>query len=188
MYHLKEILFTINILFFVYTSNNTLSLNYFSIIPYRIIEYNEYYRIFTNIFTHGNVIHLFLNMISLSGLIEKLNIRNLILTYYTTGLIIIYGFVYVGLSLIFKILFNYNKFYYTGSIGFSGIIFGLLHLYSVRNTNTYFIFLNYKIKMKYYSYFQLLFIYLILPNTSFIGHISGIVSSLLLLSIFPYII
>jgi len=188
MYHLKEILLSINILFFIYTSNNTLLINYFSIIPHRIIEYNEYYRIFTNVITHGNIVHLLLNMISLSGLIDKLHIRKILLSYYIVGLIFIYGFVYVGLSLIFKFWFNYTKFYYTGSIGFSGIIFGLLHLYSSRTVSSYFIFLNYRIPMKYYSFFQLLFVHIIMPNTSFIGHISGIISSMLLLRFFSYFV
>lgn len=111
----------LNVLFFfVCTWGSKVLYNQGVLVGNLVVEEKQYYRIFTSMFLHANVEHLFGNMIALCALGALLEreygkVRFLLL-YFISG---------IGGALA-SVWYQYERFNFAGSVGASGAIYGLL--------------------------------------------------------------
>ena len=112
----------VNVLFFILIKMGTLKRDSLGSSYYSVINRKEYYRIFTSAFTHFDLIHLLCNMYSLYNIgptIEHLLGTAKFVIFYVL-IMIVGGFISAALK---------KKKPYTGAIGASGVICGLLGIY-----------------------------------------------------------
>lgn len=169
----------------------------FSICDWPIRYKNQYYRLFTHNFIHLSFIHILFNMIFfyfVGPQIEK-RIGTLFTFIYIFHSIIILSLVYLVIAkLLDFFLVHFMKFkeinydFYC-SIGFSGVLFSLFYFWcnitSISETYQNFLLVA-PIKSKYLPVCYLIFIQILNPNSSFLGHLSGIISGVLIKYFFIY--
>ncbi len=120
-------------------------------------------------FVHLKFSHLIANMLTLLSLsnIEKIEGKK----YYFYKIIY---FVIMNACLID----SFNRFYTTPiSCGYSSVLFGFVTMYPINN------FYGYNFDKKYYPFILLLITQLLFENVSFVGHLGGILSSYIYISI-----
>lgn len=167
------ILIGINILIGIYMfllGNADDVINDFAANKSKIIDFNEYYRLFTAAFLHGSIYHLLVNMYSL--FIIGTQIEGFMGRF---KYIIIYFYSILTASL-FSIIFNQNVF----SVGASGAIFGLLGsiLYFGYHYRVY---LGTVLKSQIIPIILInLFIGFIVPGIDNFAHIGGLIGGLLM--------
>ena len=90
---------------------------------------------FTHVFSHLDLRHLLINMISFYQISENPLNYNFdyinLLVYF-----VIYNFLYLSISYSMLIFFNYPLLFYAKSVGFSGVIFCLKYLTNLYDGNT----------------------------------------------------
>ncbi|VDN02965.1 unnamed protein product [Thelazia callipaeda] len=153
------------------------------LMPSHILYRSEWLRMIASPFMHASDMHLFFNMISLLWKGKRLepllgSSRFLFLlavfTIFTSGTMV--GLSYLADELM---VLNDSDFMSNCAIGFSGVIFALKVLHT-----TYFphsdqiLFQWFIIPSKYACWIELFLIKLYVPNSSFIGHLSGILVGL----------
>lgn len=164
----------LDIFSFLYTFN---SLSALSIIEaYNNSKYVEFLRIILFNFFHLNLNHLLVNMIAFINigipLEDFFNNFGKYLYLKTLYLISLYSGIFTLLLNCVAYYLTNNGYYLTVNVsGFSGVLFGLQYLF-------YYIHYNSKEQAIKYVLFQLLYISLLTRGTSFIGHLSGIFSGL----------
>lgn len=167
------ILIGINILIGIYMfllGNADDVINDFAANKSKIIDFNEYYRLFTAAFLHGSIYHLLVNMYSL--FIIGTQIEGFMGRF---KYIIIYFYSILTASL-FSIIFNQNVF----SVGASGAIFGLLGsiLYFGYHYRVY---LGTVLKSQIIPIILInLFIGFMVPGIDNFAHIGGLIGGLLM--------
>ncbi|MEM4230755.1 MAG: rhomboid family intramembrane serine protease [Candidatus Pacearchaeota archaeon] len=126
----NKIILTNILIFIVFTFLliiNEKVIDYFAVKPANIFEGKMMWTIFTSMFLHANLSHLFVNMVSLffiGNFVEKLiGKKRMLLFYLLSGIIASLFFVF--LSLIFKS--EYNVY----AVGASGAIFALASMLMV---------------------------------------------------------
>jgi membrane associated rhomboid family serine protease len=149
--------------------------------PRLILFMNEYFRIFTSVFFHANLMHIGMNMLStstISTVLEK-RIGTLRLIFSIWWSIILTSTIYIIIAYTAYIIFGYDKWMYQHSIGFSGIIFHLSVLESYLHPGQRSVFGFFSVPSFVYPWALLLILQLIMPNLSFLGHLSGILTGTL---------
>lgn len=148
--------------------------------PYLVVENKQIIRLLSSNFFHLNFNHLFFNMLgfySISNLIEVLFKKKYWFIILSIG--ILSNLINILISLFGLYIYNNSILYYTHSLGLSNIIFGIRALYYKRLNSNVSVFGNI-INSSYVVWIELLMIHLLVPNSNFIGHLSGITSGLLL--------
>ena len=129
---------------------------------------------------HFYTYHLLLNMLDfyqIGTLLEYiLRYKNYLKLIFLIALIS--KLIHFMIAIIFLNFFNYQDIYYGYSIGFSGINFGLHYYYNHFNNDTL-IFFNQLLTRRQYIICILIFIQVIFPNASFIGHLSGLLAGII---------
>eukprot|EP00594_Rhizosolenia_setigera_P017555 CAMPEP_0178974320 /NCGR_PEP_ID=MMETSP0789-20121207/22384_1 /TAXON_ID=3005 /ORGANISM="Rhizosolenia setigera, Strain CCMP 1694" /LENGTH=363 /DNA_ID=CAMNT_0020662627 /DNA_START=30 /DNA_END=1118 /DNA_ORIENTATION=+ len=168
--------------------------------PRNILYLKEYYRIITSSFFHGGLMHLGMNMmafysiagrslegpttttsttLTLSRRGDRKYMGSLYLFLSIMWGILLTSFVYISIALILSFCFSYDDFMYQHSVGFSGVLFQLSVLEANKSheesNRTRSIYGMIKVKSKYYPWALLIILQIIMPNISFLGHLSGIV-------------
>ena len=151
-----------------------------------LILFSRFQRIITYSFVHKDINHLFSNIfggVIIRYSLSQLNLKNKYLFFYLIILIIIIQ------SFILYIFNNYflNSISYS-LIGFSGVIFGtysFLMISSFYSNNFFFnVFIGLKKNHKVFKMLLFLLsfgmIYSLLPEVSFIGHLAGIFSGIII--------
>ena len=188
----------INITVFILSSLDiAASINY-AICEWPLRYKSQYYRLITHHFFHAGVVHILFNMIvffQLCPQIEKrigslytfIYLLNSIFTVSLTYMIII------KISNLFLVIINSstNLDSYC-SVGFSAIIFDLLYFNynftnEIANRNSV-VFGIALMKNKYLPLFYLVAMQLLNPDASFVGHLSGIISGILIKNLIVYLI
>lgn len=171
----------------------------FSICQWPIIYKYQYYRMITHNFFHLGIIHIAFNMIFFYYVCKKMEKKigtafMLIFIFESVYFIsTIYLFQITILKYIIITLFKFTEynFDFYCSVGFSGVLFSLYYLEcnfkKVAETSTQFFGLI-PIKAKYSPFIYLLLIQVLSPNSSLLGHLSGILTGYLLKNIFVYFI
>ena len=157
-----------------------------------VFEKKEFFRFFSSSFSHISLLHFGLNCSSLFNLIG-------VEMYYGSFSYLLYV-LFVGLFFISSLtlwlsvftllvtLFLQKKFYHeshldTWGIGFSCVLFAFMtiHIFKVHGSLSFFgiSFPTFtvpllSIPMNFYPFFQLLLMKIVIPNSSFLGHLSGI--------------
>ncbi|MAH03532.1 hypothetical protein CMI39_01955 [Candidatus Pacearchaeota archaeon] len=135
------------IIFSILIYSNIKFLDYIAVKPSNIFQGKYLWTFLTSMFMHGNIWHIFANMLSLlfiGTLVERiLGAKRYLYFYLIAGLFA--GLFFVLLSLIFQNDFN------TFAVGASGALFGLVGFLMIITPNlpVYVMFIPIPIKMKY---------------------------------------
>ncbi|KAL3800828.1 hypothetical protein HJC23_001665 [Cyclotella cryptica] len=149
----------------------------FTMCPRLVIYLHEYYRFISSALFHGSLMHIGMNMMSTMAIGTSL--ENQIGTF-TMALSILWGIlltstIYTLTSWILYVAFGYEKMMYQHCLGFSGVIFQLSVLEANLSPNrTRSVFGVFKVSSKMYPWALLVVLQFIMPQISFLGHLSGI--------------
>lgn len=159
-----------------------LDVDRFTMCPQLVFYLHEYYRILTSCVFHGSLMHIGMNMMSsyhLSMLLEK---RFGTIPHFVTtlGAMLATSLFYLGISWLASTLFAYDALMYQHSVGFSGVLFHFLVLEcNLSSSTSRSLFGVIEIPTYVYPWVLLLALQFFLPNLSFLGHLSGIVTGTL---------
>lgn len=158
------------ILSFVVTSNSNLDVyQMFGANQALVLEHGQYYRIITSMFTHGDILHLLMNMIALSILAGPVrhftNDKFTYIVYFATGIISSLGVVFFAPNSLV--------------VGSSGAIYGLLGViifYAIKQYR-----MGYKDLVKQLGPIIIVNLMIsFMPGVSMTGHLFGLVSGLII--------
>jgi len=147
-----------------------------------VVAFNRHNRIdFTRIFgsalVHADDIHLMYNMGSLlsKGLSLENHLGSLRFLY---AVLCLWGMshslmVFISYALL---CIGYDAPFYSCSVGFSGVIFALKYLNCQLSPEQQTRIMNFNVVSKYATWVELILIQIIVPNASFLGHLSGILA------------
>lgn len=147
----------------------------------KILYYEDYPRLITSVLVHANDWHLYYNCVSLiwKGLaIER---------RMTTPKFLILIAVFTPLTSIVYLLLNFvmlkftDDYYYSSvcAVGASGVIFALKVIANEMSPDsTHYIMGSIPVKAKYAAWGELIVIYAFVPESSFTGHLAGILVGL----------
>lgn len=143
-----------------------------------ILMHREYHRIITCAFFHGSFLHLAMNMFSYMALGKSLEKRfgTLFMYFTVTWSILLTSFLHVLLSLAGSIVTRDSSLLNRHSLGFSAVLFHLLVLESKCHDPdaSHSILGIIHVPSKYYPWALLIMLQILIPNVSFLGHLSGI--------------
>ena len=156
------------------------SLNTFAISANLVINSHEYYRIVSAAFTHAGLMHIFMNMSSLLqlGLSLEAHFGSLQFLFLSLWAILVVGMLYIALAVLFSYI-DAGQFYASG-VGYSGVLFtyALVEAYHTTEVSRS-IFGLFSVPAKMYPFILLIILQVVIPNISFMGHLSGILVGLL---------
>ncbi|KAG6742459.1 hypothetical protein POTOM_053330 [Populus tomentosa] len=141
----------------------------------------HHWRIITSAFSHISVIHLVFNMSALwsLGVVEQLGHIGLGMAYYlhyTLVLVVLSGALVLGMYHILIQRFKLEYFRRVTAVGYSCVVFGWMTILSVKQPSSkldLFGFLS--LPISFAPFESLIFTSIIVPQASFLGHLSGIV-------------
>jgi len=144
-----------------------------------VLYAHQYWRLVTSAFIHGGVLHIAMNMMSLvaigSSLEQSIGTIQLCLTILWQALLC--GSTSVAVSWVLSfIVFDDLSYANQNSLGFSGVLFALAVLDIHRSdVPTRSVMGMFTVPAKWHPWILLVVLQLLIPNVSFIGHLSGIV-------------
>ena len=151
-------------------------LEQFTMCPRQVIYHHQVYRVITSTLFHGSFMHIAMNMMSTYVIGTSLERQIGTLTMSLTIILgmIFTGIVKISISLILA-SWGLEVMMMRHSLGFSGVIFQLLVLdCNLRPDRSEKLFGLMTVPSKAYPWVKLVGTQFILPNVSFLGHLSGI--------------
>lgn len=158
------------------------NISYYNILfsPVLVLEDYDLKKLIIPTICHVNLLHLLINMISFY------NVGNIIECIFEKK----YLFIICCISILSKIIhiifallevyvYNNNQEYYSKSIGFSNIVFGLRYIYLKKKNNRVNL-LGFDIHSSYVIWIELLISKYIFKNSNFIEYLSGIFAGMLI--------
>ncbi|XP_060215927.1 RHOMBOID-like protein 13 [Lycium barbarum] len=150
-------------------------------LSYEAAMEGHYWRIITSALSHISVLHLVFNMSALwsLGVVEQLGHLGLGVQYYlhyTLVLVVLSGLLVVGIYHILIQKFKIEYFRRVTAVGYSCVVFGWMTILSVKQPSSklnLFGFLS--LPISFAPFESLIFTSIIVPQASFIGHLSGII-------------
>ncbi|CAA3013353.1 RHOMBOID 13 [Olea europaea subsp. europaea] len=141
----------------------------------------HYWRIITSALSHISVLHLVFNMSALwsLGIIEQLGHMGLGLEYYlhySLVLVVLSGMLVLGMYHVLIQKFKIDYFRRVTAVGYSCVVFGWMTILSVKQPSSkldLFGFLS--LPISFAPFESLIFTSIIVPQASFLGHLSGII-------------
>jgi len=150
--------------------------------PSLVVENNNLMRLIVPNVCHVNLQHLVINMLSyyrISPILENIYKKKYI--YIILFLGIVTNITHILYSLLGIYVYNNNRIYLSGSLGFSAIIFGLRSIY-YKNVGGMIRVFGLNMDSSYAIWFELLMATILLPGASFISHLSGITAGIFIYS------
>ena len=146
-----------------------------------VLKWREYERLILSSFEHGDDLHLYYNMLSfmVKGRTLEQHFGSIYFAYLLSIFTLGTSCVYVGLEVLLSDVLEDRSYYKQCAIGFSGVIFALKVLtthYWEQGHRRYF---GVRVPAKHAVWAELVLIQLMVPNASFIGHLSGIIVGVL---------
>ena len=165
----------------IYISDNLGEFNQnlqdFSMVPYLVIYEGQWYRIITCAFTHGGLLHIGFNMMSLFGLGQSLEslFGSLLLFFLLLIYVIGCGLLYILMSVFLSWVWNPRSLF-QGAVGFSGVLFAMaVDETSLSPFPTRSIFGLFNVPTKIYPWVLMIILQIVIPGVSFLGHLAGII-------------
>jgi membrane associated rhomboid family serine protease len=150
--------------------------------PQLVIYGSDYYRIMTSALYHANLMHIGMNMMStaaVSSMLEK-HMGSIPLLFTLLWSILLTSTVYVVIALMLSMLFSMDDLMSQHSVGFSAVLFHFCVLECnlfPHHSRSLFGFVN--VPAYLYPWTLLIVLQFIMPNLSFTGHLSGIITGTL---------
>ena len=148
--------------------------------PVLVIYGHQFWRIITSAFFHGGFMHIAMNMmsiVSLGGSFER-TVGSVMMAFTLAWQILLSGISNVLLSWFLSLVLTGDmKYIKQQSVGFSGVIFALCVVDIYRGAGeTRSIFGFFEVPAKVYPWVLLIMLQFLIPNVSFMGHLSGILT------------
>ncbi|GJN38003.1 hypothetical protein PR202_gb27009 [Eleusine coracana subsp. coracana] len=157
------------------------SLTRISFSPHLIIEYGDWMRFFLSPFYHLSETHLFYNMTSL--LWKGIQLETSVGSAEFASMVAALLGLSQGITLLLSkglLLLGDDTSYFSHAAGFSGVLFGMKVVLNAWSDD--FVYLHgMVIPSKYAAWAELILIQAFIPDTSFIGHLGGILAGLVYL-------
>lgn len=135
----------------------------------------------TSNFFHGSILHIALNMLSLLSLgafVEK-KVGTISFFYKVLAYSIGHNVLAIGCYFILKMIPYFVPYARGCSIGFSGVLFGLVGLISYKDdyqqSESTSLFGIVAVSRRLYPWALLIFLQLLIPNVSLLGHLAGLI-------------
>ncbi|XP_020597518.1 RHOMBOID-like protein 13 [Phalaenopsis equestris] len=141
----------------------------------------QYWRVITSAFSHVSVLHLVFNMNALwsLGVVEQLGHIGLGVEFYlmyTLVLLILSGLLVLGAYHILIQKFKLEYFRRVTAVGYSCVVFGWMTILAVKQPSTKLnLFGVLSLPISFAPFESLIFTSIIVPQASFVGHLSGII-------------
>jgi rhomboid domain-containing protein 1 len=152
------------------------SLSDYSLNPDMVLVYGQFYRLVTGALLHANLLHIAMNMsstLTICGILERRLGTMMTLVTIVWGIILVSS-TYVILSRLSNFVLGMGM---RSCVGFSGVIFQLCVLEANighEDGRTRSVFGMIEVSSKAYPWALLLALQFIMPQVSFLGHLSGI--------------
>ncbi len=173
---------SICLIVYMFQITMNLDLEQFTMCPRLVIYLHEYYRFVTSALFHGSFIHVGMNMVSTFHLSTMLEKRLGTLPHLTTtlGAILVTSMVYTLVAGAASFLFGYDDWMYQHSVGFSGVLFHFCVLEcNMISNGPRSLFGIVHVPPPLYPWALLIILQMFMPNLSFLGHLSGILTGTL---------
>jgi rhomboid domain-containing protein 1 len=154
-----------------------------------VIE-GQFYRIITATFSHADMKHIFFNMMTMmifSPVVEK---HHGFSDYLIINILLIIGQHLIALLIMFimtcvpESLYGGPKYYFSCALGYSGVLYGYLMLWAFTGDKKTNVFGMFKIRKFLIPWIWLFITQIIIPEASFIGHLSGILFAVIIILFF----
>uniref|UniRef100_A0A0D9UZT2 Peptidase S54 rhomboid domain-containing protein n=1 Tax=Leersia perrieri TaxID=77586 RepID=A0A0D9UZT2_9ORYZ len=147
--------------------------------PFLIVHYGDLTRFFLSAFYHQSETHLFFNMTSLlwKGIQLETSMGSVNFASMVAALLGMSQGITLLLSKGLHLLGHPDAYYDQYSAGFSGVLFGMKVVLNAWSDETVYLH-GMVIPAKYAAWAELFLIQAFIPDTSFIGHLSGILAGL----------
>jgi rhomboid domain-containing protein 1 len=159
-----------------------LDLQRFTMCPRLVLYIHEYYRMVTSALFHGSFMHIGVNMLStfhLSSMLEK-RLGTLPHLMTALGAILVTSVVYIFIAWSVSFLLGYDSLMYEHSVGFSGVLFHFCVLEcNLVQSPSRSLFGMVNVPTQSYPWALLVALQVFMPNLSFLGHLSGIITGTL---------
>ena len=164
---------------------SALPLDHLCLSAQSVLEANQFHRIFTAPLFHASDLHLYYNMVSLAWKGINLERRYGSLAFLSILILVggLTGLVYVGLCATIAKNLKDPSYLRQCAVGFSGVLFAMKVL-SNDITDGNFGLLSIPKNLAIWA--ELLIIQILVPNSSLIGHLSGILSGMLITYLIPF--
>lgn len=151
--------------------------------PRFVVTRFEVYRLVTSPWFHGSLLHLLLNMLSLQtiGTILEQRLGSFRQLYFTLLVSVLGGLLHVATAYLWAMIDPSSRFTNDCAIGFSGVLFSMLVIWCQESAQEQMLFGMVKVPAKLYPWVLLIGLQLLMPNVSFLGHLTGILSGYLYL-------
>lgn len=150
-------------------------------LSYETAVEGHHWRIITSAFSHISVVHLVFNMSALwsLGAVEKLGHIGLGVAYYlhySLLLIVLSGLLVLGSYHVLINRFKIDYFRRVTAVGYSCVVFGWMTILAVKQPSSKLnIFGFLSLPISFAPFESLIFTSIIVPQASFLGHLSGII-------------
>ncbi|XP_046397603.1 rhomboid-related protein 4-like [Ischnura elegans] len=137
-----------------------------------IIYQKDYFRLLISALEHGSDMHLYYNMISFifkGRELERYMFGSVNFALFLLMTTLMCSSTYVGLNYILLQIFQDISYLKTCAVGFSGVIFALKTLTAKREAS-----ISPGRSLQYSVWAELVLIHLLVPGSSFVGHLAGI--------------
>ncbi|GFR92752.1 rhomboid-related protein [Elysia marginata] len=157
------------------------SANSVCISSYLVYHHQDWRRLILAQFFHGDDMHLYFNMVSLlyKGSLLERKFGTPYFVYLTAVFTVLTGITYVGLGAVLSEVLGNQSYLMSCAVGFSGVLFAMKVLtthYSPSGRHYALGFIP--IPSKYIFWAELVLIQIVAPNSSFVGHLAGILVGL----------
>jgi membrane associated rhomboid family serine protease len=145
------------------------------------MEGGQYWRIITSAFSHVSVVHLVFNMSALwsLGAVEQLGHVGLGVEYYlhyTVVLVVLSGLLVLGIYHVMIQRFKVEYFRRVTAVGYSCVVFGWMTILAAKQPSSKLnLFGVLSLPISFAPFESLIFTAIMVPQASFIGHLSGII-------------
>ncbi len=165
----------------IHVLQNLLGLNQlvFTMCPRLVLFAHEYYRVFTSVFFHLDLMHIGMNMltaVSISTVLEK-KIGTLRLLVSIWWAILLNAAIYLLIAYLGYAVFGYENLMYQHALGYSGILFYLIVLESRLHSGRRSLFGFISVPSWAYPWALLVGAQILMTQISFTGHLVGILNA-----------